>query len=157
MERAAQEDLISDGSILNGQPPRSLTRRHALATGLALSAAAARAFADTSPSDAAAFAHSGRLEQGGVLYGLTEPNAPTAADGKPMGAASSKGLFVVGFDRDAPPTATVAVYRGGAWAEQSFAIAPVEPTTSRRSTACRSRWSPPPIRPSSSARRPTAS
>jgi len=120
LERAAQEGLIR-----LGHAPRFFTRRRALAAGLALSAAAARAFADTSPSSATAFTHSGRLEQGGVLYGLTDPGAPIAADGKPIGAASSKGLFVVGFDRDAPPSATVAVYRNGAWVEQSFAIAPV--------------------------------
>jgi murein DD-endopeptidase MepM/ murein hydrolase activator NlpD len=106
-------------------PQESLTRRGVLIAGAALSGAlgvgAPHTFADTPPP----FAHSGRLEQGGVLYGLTAPNAPIAVDGKPQGAASANGLFLVGFDRDAPPTATVAVYRNGAWAEQSFAIAPV--------------------------------
>ena len=101
-----------------------LTRRRVLATGAAFGAGATHAVADAPATGAAPFAHSGRLEQGGVLYGLTAPNAPIAVDGKPQGAASSSGLFVVGFDRDAPPAATVAVWRGGAWAEQSFAIAP---------------------------------
>ena len=106
--------------------PIGLTRRSLLVAGAALggsalSASAAPAFADAP----AAFAHSGRLEQGGVLYGLTAPNAPIAVDGKPQGSASASGLFLVGFDRDAPPSATVAVWRNGAWAEQVFAIAPV--------------------------------
>ncbi len=92
-----------------------------LAAGAALGAAATRAFAEAS----APFAHSGKLMQGGVLIGLTDPGAEIAVDGKPQGKASSDGLFVVGFDRDAPATATVAVYRGGAWAEQTLAIAPV--------------------------------
>jgi murein DD-endopeptidase MepM/ murein hydrolase activator NlpD len=98
-----------------------LTRRGALTSGAAL-AAFGRAFAD---APAPAFAHSGRLVQGGVLIGRTDPGAPIAVDGKPQGKASSQGLFVVGFDRDAAPTATVAIYRGGAWAEQTLPIAPV--------------------------------
>jgi murein DD-endopeptidase MepM/ murein hydrolase activator NlpD len=106
--------------------PGALTRRGLMATGLALGACAARAFADAPVSkDSGAFAHSGKLVQGGVLIGLTDPGVEIAVDGKPQGKASAQGLFVVGFDRDAPPAATVALYRGGAWREQSFAIAPV--------------------------------
>jgi murein DD-endopeptidase MepM/ murein hydrolase activator NlpD len=63
--------------------------------------------------------------QGGVMFGRTEPGAPIAVDGKAEGAASSQGLFVVGFDRDAPATASIAVYRAGRWMTQSFDIAPV--------------------------------
>jgi murein DD-endopeptidase MepM/ murein hydrolase activator NlpD len=100
----------------------ALTRRGALTAGLALGAWAGRAFADAPLS---AFAQSGRLVQGGVLIGRTDPGAPIAVEGKPQGKASSSGLFVVGFDRDAPPAATVAVYRRGVWAPQSLAIAPV--------------------------------
>jgi murein DD-endopeptidase MepM/ murein hydrolase activator NlpD len=104
----------------------ALTRRGAVAAGLAVGLSAARAMADApAPGAAAPFAHGGRLMQGGVLIGLTDPGAPIAVDGKAQGSASPKGLFVVGFDRDAPAAATVAVYRGGAWREASFAIAPV--------------------------------
>jgi murein DD-endopeptidase MepM/ murein hydrolase activator NlpD len=106
--------------------PAALTRRGVLAAGAAFAASAGRAFAEASSADAGApFAHSGRLMQGGVLIGLTDPGAPIAVDGKAQGVASPAGLFVVGFDRDAPAAATVAVYRGGAWREASFAIAPV--------------------------------
>ncbi len=60
-----------------------------------------------------------------MLIGRTDPSAEIAVDGKPQGKASPNGLFVVGFDRDAPSTAAVAVYRRGVWREQDFAIAPV--------------------------------
>ena len=103
--------------------PPGLTRRAALAAGLAAAGAGA---AGRSLADAPVpFAHSGRLMQGGVMFGRTDPHAPISVDGKPQGAASAAGLFVVGFDRDAPPSATIAVYRAGAWAEQTFPIAPV--------------------------------
>jgi murein DD-endopeptidase MepM/ murein hydrolase activator NlpD len=101
---------------------QGLSRRGAVTGGLAIaSGLASRAGADAPPP----FAYSGRLVQGGVLYGLTEAGAPIAVDGKPQGVAAASGLFVVGFDRDAPAAATVAVYRRGAWAEQTFPIAPV--------------------------------
>ena len=104
----------------------AMTRRGALAAGAAFAVSAGRVFADAASLDAGMpFAHSGRLVQGGVLIGRTDPGAEIAVDGKAQGTASSSGLFVVGFDRDAPAAATVAVYRGGAWREQSFAIAPV--------------------------------
>ncbi len=99
-----------------------LTRRGALIAGLAIGGGlGGRGLADTP----APFAHSGRLVQGGVLFGRTDPHTPIAVDGRPQGTASAAGLFVVGFDRDAPPTSTIAVYRAGAWAEQTYAIAPV--------------------------------
>ena len=56
---------------------------------------------------------------------------PTRAPKSPWkesrrGPPRTAGLFVVGFDRDAPGSPpSVAVYRGGAWREQGFAIAPV--------------------------------
>jgi murein DD-endopeptidase MepM/ murein hydrolase activator NlpD len=102
-----------------------LTRRLALASGLATGLTAAGFAARASAAGPAAFVYGGRLMQGGVLYGLTDPDAPIAVDGKPQGAAGKDGLFVVGFDRDAPSAATVAVYRKGAWAEQALSIAPV--------------------------------
>ncbi len=97
-----------------------LTRRRAIAAGGGVCLAASRAFAD----EAAPFVHSGKLMQGGVMFGRTEPGAPIAVDGKAQGVASPQGLFVVGFDRDAPGTASVAVYRAGRWMAQSFDIAP---------------------------------
>jgi murein DD-endopeptidase MepM/ murein hydrolase activator NlpD len=82
--------------------------------------AAAPAVAQSQP-----FAYSGRLVQGGVLLGSTTPGAPIAVDGAVVSTASKRGLFVVGFDRDAPPQAVVAVYDGGAWRALTVAVAPV--------------------------------
>lgn len=89
--------------------------------GGAFTLAAGHAFAD----DAEPFSHSGKLMQGGVMFGATYPGAEIAVDGKPQGIASPTGLFVVGFDRDAPASAKVSIRRAEAWAEQTFAIAPV--------------------------------
>jgi murein DD-endopeptidase MepM/ murein hydrolase activator NlpD len=51
----------------------------------------------------------GALRQGGFAMGLTRPNAEVAIDGTHVGRASSRGLFVVGFDRDAPSQANLKV------------------------------------------------
>ena len=98
-----------------------LSRRGALIAGVAFGASPIHTMADAP----APFEHGGKLVQGGVMIGRTLPGAPIAVDGKPQGAASSSGLFVVGFDRDAPAAAVVAVYREGRWAQQTLAIAPV--------------------------------
>ena len=98
--------------------PDGLNRR-----AFALSAAACAALPTLAHAHAP-FAFTGRLQQGGFLFGRTEPGAPFAVDGKVEGQASSRGLFVVGFDRDAPPRTTVAVLQGGHWAEVPLTIAP---------------------------------
>lgn len=52
---------------------------------------------------------SGKFEQGGFAYGLTSPRARVSLNGEPVGMASAKGFFVVGFDRDAPLDAAITV------------------------------------------------
>ena len=68
----------------------------------------------------------GHREQGAALIGRTKPGATIAIDGDILGEASSKGLFVVGFDRDAPPESKLALSKGK-WCEIApLAIAPVD-------------------------------
>jgi len=59
-------------------------------------------------ADAAAVEITGRLEQGGLAVGLAPPGARVALDGRAL-ALTAAGEFVVGFDRDAPPAAELAV------------------------------------------------
>lgn len=98
------------------------SRRRLLLAGAGFAAASASgngwARADT-------LALSGRRTQGGVLIGRTAPGAPLALDGAAIGEASPTGLFVIGFDRDAGPTAELSAYAGGAWTPTRLEIAPV--------------------------------
>ncbi len=48
----------------------------------------------------------GRQEQGGLLIGRTEPGGRVQLDGKPV-RVTADGRFVIGFDRDAKPQATL--------------------------------------------------
>jgi murein DD-endopeptidase MepM/ murein hydrolase activator NlpD len=50
---------------------------------------------------------SGQLVQGGFAIGRTAPRAEIRVDGSGVGQASGSGLFVIGFDRDAPDTVQV--------------------------------------------------
>lgn len=97
-------------------------RRSAL-TGLgalAVAGGAGLAFAEPA-SDAVA----ARLMQGGFFIGRANPRAPIAVDGKTEGSASSSGLYLVGFDRDAPAAASLGAYDDGRWRTQTVAIAQV--------------------------------
>jgi murein DD-endopeptidase MepM/ murein hydrolase activator NlpD len=47
----------------------------------------------------------GRLVQGGFAVGRAAPGARIAVDAADVGAAGATGLFVIGFDRDAPAAA----------------------------------------------------
>ena len=67
---------------------------------------------------------SGRYVQGGFAIGRTAPRAEYSLDGEVMGKASAKGLFVVGFDRDAMPSARIAVKASGGRTERTIAVAP---------------------------------
>ena len=66
---------------------------------------------------------SGRLVQGGFAIVRTAPRAEVLVDGAPMGTASAGGLFVVGFDRDAPDTATLTVRTPEGQAVHTLAVA----------------------------------
>ncbi|MBC6981025.1 M23 family metallopeptidase [Caulobacter sp. 17J80-11] len=83
---------------------KGLTRRGALASAAALGLAG--------PVRAADLPLSGRSVQGGFLFGRARPGAEVRLDDTVAQAAPS-GLFVIGFDRDAAPSATLEV-RGGA-------------------------------------------
>ena len=77
------------------------TRRGALAGGLAV------ALAGNARASAPGLAFSGRFVQSGTVIGRTAPRAKVLVDGTETGAASANGLFVVGFDRDAPDTVDI--------------------------------------------------
>jgi murein DD-endopeptidase MepM/ murein hydrolase activator NlpD len=65
----------------------------------------------------------GAMEQGGLVRGKTEPGAKVMLDGRPVRVAPDGG-FVIGFGRDAAPTATLAlVYGDGTREERELAIA----------------------------------
>lgn len=66
----------------------------------------------------------GRYVQGGFTIGRTAPRASYSLDGEVIGKASSKGLFIVGFDRDAMPTARISVTAKGASTAEDIAVAP---------------------------------
>jgi len=70
------------------------------------------------------FRYAGRPQQGGFLIGHAAPRAEILVDGKPVGRTSTHGLFVVGFDRDAPATARLAVIEGGREQARNLAVAP---------------------------------
>ncbi len=99
---------------------RLIDRRGALAGLGALAAAAsgwnALAAEDASPA---------RLVQGGFVMGRTQPHAPISADGQPQGVASRNGLYLIGFDRDAPASTVFGAYVGGQWRTRTATIAPV--------------------------------
>lgn len=98
-----------------------LTRRGLMAAAGAVAALPAPAFAA-----APLLLISGRPLQGGVLIGRTRPRANVILDGETMGQASANGLFVVGFDRDAAPQATLVVESPDGSAEHRLEVAPVD-------------------------------
>ena len=67
---------------------------------------------------------SGKFVQGGYAVGRTTPRALIDVDGQVMTAASGDGWFVVGFDRDAPPTSRLTVTTPDGSAVDERAIAP---------------------------------
>jgi murein DD-endopeptidase MepM/ murein hydrolase activator NlpD len=67
---------------------------------------------------------SGRFVQGGHAIGRTWPRALVFVDGEALTAASAAGVFVVGFDRDAPPDAEIEVRFEGRSVRRTLAIAP---------------------------------
>lgn len=58
------------------------------------------------------------------MIGRTRPNTKISLDGDVVGQASDKGLFVIGFDRDAPTQAVLAVSKDDWREEKSLTIAP---------------------------------
>jgi murein DD-endopeptidase MepM/ murein hydrolase activator NlpD len=65
----------------------------------------------------------GTPQQSGIIIGQTVPNATIDGAGIAT-AAGSDGSFIIGFDRDAPPTATIVVTSGGRSARRVLNVAP---------------------------------
>jgi murein DD-endopeptidase MepM/ murein hydrolase activator NlpD len=65
----------------------------------------------------------GTPQQSGVIIGQTVPNATIDAAGIATTAASD-GSFIIGFDRDAPPSATIVVTSGGRSLTRVLSVAP---------------------------------
>ena len=95
--------------------------RRAVLAGSAAAALAGRAEAVTPVP----FGFTGRIEQGGWMMVRTVPNGRVRVDEAVETRAAADGLGVVGFDRDAPARATVAVERPEGWRAQGFDVAPV--------------------------------
>lgn len=89
------------------------------AAGLAAPSLAATAAAPT-------LALSGKYVQSGFAIGKTAPRAKVNLDGEDVGLASAAGYFVIGFDRDAKPTALLTVSNAAGEATHSFDIAPTD-------------------------------
>lgn len=86
------------------RPFRPQIDRRAALAGLALSLAAGPALAGGS-----SLKLRGRPMQGGFLLGEAAPGAAVLLNGQTVTAASPAGLFIVGFDRDEAPEATLSV------------------------------------------------
>lgn len=74
---------------------------------------------------------SGRFVQGGFAMGRTWPRAIVFVDGEALTTASAAGLFIVGFDRDAGPSARIQVMSGARRRGRTLAIAPGDFAISR--------------------------
>lgn len=95
--------------------------RRGVVTGLAASALSSCA----TPAERAALSIDDRTIQGGALIGRTTPRAAIRLDDAFVGRASARGLFIVGFDRDATPQAVLRVENGASTvAERIINVAP---------------------------------
>lgn len=66
---------------------------------------------------------SGRFVQGGFAIGRTTPGALVFVDGEALATASDGGLFIVGFDRDAPASSLIEARAGGRVESRTVAVA----------------------------------
>lgn len=66
----------------------------------------------------------GAWRQGGYALGRTTPGALIFVDGEALTTASTAGLFVVGFDRDAGPSVQIEARGEGRTARRTLDIAP---------------------------------
>jgi murein DD-endopeptidase MepM/ murein hydrolase activator NlpD len=65
---------------------------------------------------------SGRIEQGGIVLGRTEPDAHVTLDDRAI-ALTATGAFVLGFDRDAKPRAVLTIgFRDGSLRTRELSI-----------------------------------
>ena len=66
----------------------------------------------------------GRFVQGGHALGRTWPRALVFVDGESLTAASADGVFIIGFDRDAPGSVQIEARLGDRVARRTLDIAP---------------------------------
>lgn len=107
--------------MATAEPQALSPTRRALLTAAPALVFAPKAFAQSVPLTLA-----GKPEQSGYVVGRTAPGAAILVDDTPVGTASAEGVFVVGFDRDAPATAQLAVQGTSGRAERTLAIAPLD-------------------------------
>lgn len=94
--------------------------RRGIVLGLGAASLAARASARSTDG----LVLEGRFVQGGFAMGRTWPRAVIFVDGEALTAASSQGLFVIGFDRDAAGSVELVVRDGARTARRTVSIAP---------------------------------
>ncbi|MDQ1155612.1 M23 family metallopeptidase [Brevundimonas sp. SORGH_AS_0993] len=98
--------------------------RRAVIGGLGASVALPAAAGAVPQGRALSLTLNGAWRQGGYAFGRTTPGAMILVDGEALTVASSSGLFVVGFDRDAGPRAEIEARTGAGSARQALDIAP---------------------------------
>ena len=112
-----------------GAPPRLKHRTALLLAAIACALPAAVAangpMAPAVQPAISPFALSGPMQQGGLVHGrVPQATAQLLLDGAPV-PVSADGQFIVAFDRDAPPTATLTAQRAdGSRIEQQLAVRP---------------------------------
>lgn len=104
-----------------GAAPEVLSRRKALLAGLATLASAAAAL--PARANPPGLKLEGRFVQGGFAMGRTAPRAAVYLDDELAGPASTDGLFIVGFDRDAADSARLKLSSPDGEVEHDAAIA----------------------------------
>ncbi len=93
-------------------------RRVVLGSGALLATGSARA------QDVEGLTLTGRFVQGGHALGRTWPRALIFVDGESLTAASADGVFIVGFDRDAPGSVQIEARLDSRTASRTLDIAP---------------------------------
>jgi murein DD-endopeptidase MepM/ murein hydrolase activator NlpD len=89
-----------------------------LGSGALIAAGSARA------QDVEGLTLDGRFVQGGHALGRTWPRALVFVDGESLTAASADGVFIIGFDRDAPGSVQIETRLGDRAARRTLDIAP---------------------------------
>ena len=94
--------------------------RRGLILGAGAASLAGPSFAQTTDG----LALNGRFVQGGFAMGRAAPRAMVFVNGEALTTASAAGLFIVGFDRDAPPYVDIEVRDRAHVARRTLTIAP---------------------------------
>jgi len=94
-----------------------------LGAGATLAAGAVPEIAPAGSLQTDRLALNGQWRQGGFAMGRTAPRTPIFVDGVQMTTASAQGLFVIGFDRDAPASTTITAGSGPTAVSRTLDIA----------------------------------